>query len=545
MEAAHTESISTRADDAGPEIQVLRLIRAQSTTTIAIAALLFTIAVMLMHRPFSRGEIGDQAIWDYVAQCIVRGQVPYRDVIEIKTPGSAYLGALAIEVGKLVGARDVLSLRLFVVLLAGALSVVTYLTAEAYLRNRMAALIALSIPIMSSHFVDWMAGGIEPKLMMILFGMLTLLLIAKDKPFWAGVCSTLSCLCWQPGLLFTGVAFLIFSRYLTTWRDLRALKALAGAAIPLAGLLLYFRSQGALGDLWTWTVTFNHSVYANQTLSEMLESFGHFLSITFKVFKFDLVVVIASLVGFVMFSIARVRARLDAGGSSESFRDAIIIAPLVYLAACLFRFNAAPYLIPFFPFIGIFGAWFVIELARQSVRVMKAGAIIKGQTVGVALATWLPAVVLASLLGIALIRGVINLREPILTLREQDRRFATISAMLGPDDTLYVHGTTELLVLLNKPNLNPYIFFDSGKDDYLANRRYGGKFSTIIEEIESNSPRVIAVSRLQRVLHKDELKQWAELHYDSLGWRGYEEVSVRKPDSSSEVKEQPAKQQQQ
>jgi hypothetical protein len=524
MEAAYPESPSTRADDEEPDIRALRLLRAQSTTTIVIAAFLFTVAVMLMHRPFSRAEIGDQAIWDYVAQCIVRGQVPYRDVIEIKPPGSAYLGALAIEVGKLVRARDVLSLRLFVLLLAGVLSVVTYLAAQAYLRNRLAALIALAIPMVSSHFVDWMAGGIEPKLLMILFGMLTLLLIAKDKPFWAGVCSMLSCMCWQPGLLFTGIAVLIFSRYLTTGRDLRALKALIGAAIPLAGLLLYFRSKGALGELWTWTVTFNHSVYANQTLSEMRESFGHFLSISFRVLKVDLVVVIASLVGFVMFSIAQVRARLDAGPSSELFRDAIIIAPLVYLTACLFRFNAAPYLIPFFPFIGIFGAWFVVEL----VRLIKAGRIIKKRAIRVALAIWLPAAVLALLLGIALIRGVINLRGPILTLREQDRTFSNISAMLEPDDTLYVHGTTELLVLLNKPNLNPYIFFDSGKDDYIATRMYGGSFAAVIDEIESRAPKIAAVSRLQRVAHRADLKQWAEQHYQSLELPGYEEIGVRR-----------------
>jgi len=58
--------------------------------------------------------------------------------------------------------------------------------------------------------------------------MVSLLMIAKDKPFWAGVCSMLSCLSWQPGLLFTGVAILIFSRYLTSWRDWRALKVTLG-----------------------------------------------------------------------------------------------------------------------------------------------------------------------------------------------------------------------------------------------------------------------------------------------------------------------------
>src|SRR4030095_12820050 len=98
-----------------------------------------------------------------------------------------------------------------------------YLTAREYLGSRTAALIAFTIPLMSSYFVGWMLGGTQPKLSMALFGMITMLLIARDKPFWAGLCSMLSCLCWQPGLLFTGTAVLIFSRYFTSWRDPRAL----------------------------------------------------------------------------------------------------------------------------------------------------------------------------------------------------------------------------------------------------------------------------------------------------------------------------------
>jgi hypothetical protein len=100
--------------------------------------------------------------------------------------------------------------------------------------------------------------------------------------------------------------------------------------------------------------------------------------------------------------------------------------------------------------------------------------------------------------------------------------------MLEPDDTLYVHGTTELLVLLNKPNLNPFIFFDSGKDDYIATRMYGGSFAAVIEEIESRTPKIAAVSRLQRVAHRADLKEWSEQHYQSLELPGYEEIGSRR-----------------
>src|SRR5215470_3290236 len=56
---------------------------------------LYGVGIALLYRPLSQRETGDAAIWDYVAQCILRGQVLYRDVIEIKGPGSAYLSALA------------------------------------------------------------------------------------------------------------------------------------------------------------------------------------------------------------------------------------------------------------------------------------------------------------------------------------------------------------------------------------------------------------------------------------------------------------------
>src|SRR5262249_29997754 len=155
----------------------------------------------------------------------------------------------------------IFAVRLFYVVLAGVLCALTYLVALAYLRSHLAAMIAFAIPLVSEQFAEMIVEGTRPKIPMIIFGMLTLLLIAKDKPFWAGVCSMLSCLCWQPGLAFTGVALLIFSRYFTSWRDSRALKVLVGAAIPLAGVVLYFSAVGALGDLWTWTVHYNYSIY--------------------------------------------------------------------------------------------------------------------------------------------------------------------------------------------------------------------------------------------------------------------------------------------
>src|SRR5215470_13602689 len=88
----------------------------------ALLAFLISLAVIVVYHRSWEPETGDSAIWDYVAQCILRGQIPYKDVIEIKGPGSAYLSAAAMCIGKYVGIRDVISVRLMQILLLAALS---------------------------------------------------------------------------------------------------------------------------------------------------------------------------------------------------------------------------------------------------------------------------------------------------------------------------------------------------------------------------------------------------------------------------------------
>jgi hypothetical protein len=366
------------------------------------------------------------------------------------------------------------------------------------------------------HFALWTVGGGQPKLPMILFGMLALLLTAKDHPFLAGFCSMLSCLCWQPGLLFTGVAFLMFSRYLTTWRDLRALKVLAGASIPLGTVLLYFLSRGALSDLWTWTVVFNYSIYARGIEGASLV---HPANVARRIFGTNIVLVFLSLAGFGWFALERLRLRLrgdDGLRPSDTFRDAIFIAPLVYIAACLFRFNAGPYLIPFLPFVGIFFGWFIVELAR----VVKY-RFVQGNPGSRSIAAWLAPVVQIILFAVVGYNSIAYQFKSIPTLRNQEEKLEIVSKLLSNSDSIYVHGSTEILVLFKRPNLNPYVFLDSGKDDFLAAKAYGGSFDRILEEIESNTPKIVALGRLQRVSHREDFNRWVEQHYDSLDVPGF------------------------
>src|SRR5215216_6416122 len=189
---------------------------------------------------------GDRANWDYFAQTVARGGVPYRDVVNIKTPLSAYIGAAAILAARPFGIREIYATRATSVLMAALTVSFTFLVAALYFDSRPIGLLAAFILMGVYNFARLNSDGIQPKTPMILFGLITLLAVIKDRPMLAGVFGMLSALSWQPGLLFVGAAGLSASKYLTNWRDMKVIKVIAGASVPLALLLGYLWACGAL-----------------------------------------------------------------------------------------------------------------------------------------------------------------------------------------------------------------------------------------------------------------------------------------------------------
>ncbi len=499
--------------------------QASDPQKLALLALLFGAAIPMMYRPFSQLEVGDAAIYDYIAQLILRGQIPYRDVVDIKTPLASQLSALAMVLGKAVGLRDIIAVRLFNVLLFGLLSGATFLVGEAYFRSRAAGLIAFLIPLLFPTYVEMMVAGTQPKLPMVVFGMFSLLLIAKDRPFWAGFCSMLSCLCWQPGLMFTGICVLMFSRYLTSWRDLRALKALAGAVTPLVVTLAYLYLVGVLGDMWAWTVTYNYSVFGPAARRGLGDASDHLWKIMRRVFRPDIALLWGSAVGILLFLGQRLRTKVKDGHALQSpdlFRDAIAIPPLIYLGFCLINLQAGPDLIPLVPFVGIFGGWLFTQAGQAAARSRFAqyGAFWPGLEIAV------PGVAMVVILLLGLYHAAAYRLEG-WTLRDQDKAMEAVSLLLKPEDKIYVHGTVEMLTLLRRQNLNPYVFLDWGADDFAAAQR-NVSFSMLIDEMEAQAPKLVSLSRLKRVNHRADLEKWVEDHYDKIESFTYEALYQRK-----------------
>jgi hypothetical protein len=491
--------------------------RAADARVLALAAFLIGSVVVLADRPFTHGETGDCSIFDYIAQSIIRGQVPYRDVIDPKGPGSAYISAAAMAAGRSVGLRDIIAVRWLHVLMMGLLAATTFLVGLAYFENRMAAGLAFLIPLIGAGFSSQVIRGTQPKLSMVLLGTLSVLFIAKDKPFWAGFFSMLSCLCWQPGLMFTGTVVLIFSKYLTNWRDLRAANAVLGAAAPLAVVVVYFYSKGALSDLWSWTIVYPYTVFAPETSMPLRETVDTLWVVMSRELKPIVIIAPLAFAGLIIYAATRVRRRIKnkETSSTELFTDAVVFPAAIYLIFCIINFQSAPDLIPFYPFIGLFAGWLIVEGSRWCLRSHPN------------LASSIPlAAIIASLTLIVYVHKPGGAEEG--SLPEQDREAQILAGYFGPDDKIYAHGMGEVLVLLNKPNLNKYLALNSGADNFIAARKPGG-FQDVIDEIEAQAPRIVVMTRLRNVRHREEIRKWIDEHYDKLDFETLKGVYIRKP----------------
>lgn len=489
---------------------------------IAVAAIVFA-QFQFWQRPTS----GDRANWDYFAQVISRGGVPYRDVVNIKSPLSAYIGAAAMIAARPLGLRDIFASRLVFQLMAVLTVGLTFLVAHDYFRSRRVGLLAAVIVLGVNFFATTNSTGTEPKTPMVMFGLLSLWAVYKGKPVWAGAFGMLSALSWQPGLLFVGAAVLAFSRYLTKWRDWQVVRLLAGAAAPLVVLLGYFWMEGALRYFYLWGVHYNLNVYGPIGARPASSSLALMGAVLRSSYRQDRVFFYLAAVGIIAALFAELRhARRDGARVllAGAPRHAIIIAPLVYFIFCLVNMQGSADLIPFLPFVGVFAALALVMTTDQVIAFLgKARPNLNRMAVQRA--------VYAGLLVLVFYRGVADvftLKQGLRSLKDQDEGVAEIMSHMEAGDKIFVHGRTEILVLAGLTNASKYFLLDFGKDAYLNHVEPGG-FDGWLNRLKAERPKVVALSRLRQVQHKKEFWDWVNAEYDLREGRVFS-YYLRKPD---------------
>jgi hypothetical protein len=322
----------------------------------------------------------------------------------------------------------------------------------------------------------------------------------------------LSALAWQPGLLFAGAAGLAFSRYLTSWRDKKAARVVAGALVPLAAMLLHIWMIGAFKEFYLWTIHFNYSLYAPRQLQSPSSFFRFLMRMLNKPFGREKVYFALALAGAAIALTREARAflkdRFEALRVSPP-RHAVIIAPLVYFAFCMINFQGSGDLFPLLPFVSLFAAvsiLFVID--ALPVVASKAG---KGFPVRFLKPTLFGTA--CALVFYFNVSSAFSFKVGFPTLKDQDADVGEIIALMEPGDTLFVHGQTELLALSGLNNASRHIFLDRGKDIYLDQVEPGG-FDGWLARLQDSRPKIVALSRLGAVERRRALVDWVRRDYE-------------------------------
>jgi hypothetical protein len=460
---------------------------------------------------------GDRANWDYFAQVIARGGAPYRDVVNIKSPLSAYIGAAAIIATRPFGIREIYATRVTFVLLAALTAGFTFLVANLYFNSSRIGLLAALILLGVYQFARLNSDGIQPKTPMILFGLVALWAVIKDRPFLAGVFGMLSALSWQPGLLFVGAAGLAFSKYLTSWRDMKVVRLLAGAFLPLAIFLSYLWAAGALKDFYIWCIHFPFSVYAprdKQTFQMFLDRLSLVLEESYEQERLYFYLAGIGAAAIILREIISAAKQGSAYFLNRAPRHQVVIASLVYLLFCRIDMQGEQDLIPLLPFVAIFASVLLIWLLDLTTKLF-ARAYTKLNNASVERIGFAALLMLVFFLSVA---DAFTFKAPRKTLKAQDADVTEIMSHLGPGDQIFVHGRTEMLALSGLTNSRKYTNLDHGKDNYLDQVEPGG-FDGWFEQLKSDRPKVVMISRIDNVDRKKDLLRWVKEDYERIKGR--------------------------
>jgi hypothetical protein len=483
-----------------------------------LIAFLSAVVVYSQIEVFKQPVRGDRANWEYMAQLIARGGVPYRDAVNIKSPLSAYLGAAAIVITRPFGLRDVYAVRLLYQGLGVLTVVFTFLVAYVFFKSRRLALLAALIFLSFQSFAGTNSAGIQPKTPMMLFGLCSLWSVGKSKPFWAGLFSMLSALSWQPGLLFFGAAFLAFTGYLTLWPWRRLIQLIGGTAIPLAILLVYFGFVGALDDFYLWAFKYNYSVYAPEELKSVSHFFRYFGRMLAGYPNERIYFLLAAL--GILVALGREVLETKCGGI-RALRDrapihALTISLLVYFAFCIVNVQGSADFLPFLPYIGIFAALGIIA-ALDGMTALVQRSRVAQYRVHFKVAS---AVVVISVILYFNLSHAFSYHRRGLTLQAQEAEIKEITSHLQPGDRIFVHGSTEVLVLAGLTNSSPHFFLDRNKDLYLNQVEPGG-FDGWFDRLKADQPKVVLLSRLRKVKSKKQFIDWVASDYDEHRGKNY------------------------
>jgi 4-amino-4-deoxy-L-arabinose transferase-like glycosyltransferase len=217
----------------------------------------FSLRMAFLHEPFER----DEGVYAYIGQEILRGGVPYKDVLDIKPPGVYYIYATAIA----LGGETVEGIRIVTAVYSLLTVILVFLTARklAGQWSGLAAALLYGVYSTSPHIHG---SGCNTEVFMVLPEIAAIYFFLRRNDLHGRRYLLLSGLCLSAAMLIktVSVAYVLLFFIMVIIPEAGSLKVrnvvrdLVILALPMiltaALVIFYFYAHDALHDFWYWNV---------------------------------------------------------------------------------------------------------------------------------------------------------------------------------------------------------------------------------------------------------------------------------------------------
>ncbi|MDT0184311.1 glycosyltransferase family 39 protein [Microbacterium sp. ARD31] len=450
----------------------------------------------------------DLGVYSYAGQQVAEGVPPYLGILNRAGPLAHVLpsvGALAARAG---GWDDVVSMRVFFMLLATASVCVTYLLGRDLFRSRVTGLVCAGTLLSFHGFIQYASNGPREKTPMVLFILLALWAVNRRRWATAGACTALATLCLQTAFFGTIAAVVVGVLLLAHGGRLRALVRVAlGGLVPVAVLATWFALAGSLRasvDAFYWI---NRRYTVPNPVRERLDAVWLDLHEAYGATVWLMLVGAAALAAY---SLAVVSRRARAADPAVLVLPAMTAGLVAGLAWTLEDYDAWPDLFAVLPFaaVGVGGAY------ALAARLLPSRA-----------AVGLAAVLVATTLGLAL-EYAVSTRDH--TLDEQRRATADVLAQLPPGATITSIEAPQPLVLTRRTNPTRHQMFRSGLQDHLEDTWPGGR-AGFERALVADGPDLVAVGETVSRRWRDSLRPDYVYVGSAPQWDWYARASLGEP----------------
>lgn len=414
----------------------------------------------------------DLGIYGYAGQQVADGVPPYLGVLNRAGPLAHVLPAVGVLAARVLGTDDVVTMRVFFMLLASAAVCVSYLLGRDLFRSRAAGVVTAAALLSFHGFIQYASDGPREKTPMTLFILAALWAVVHRRWLTAGAFTSLATLCLQTALFGTFAAVVASALLLAHHGRVRALVRVAlGGALPVVVLAGWFAAAGALRAAYDGFYWINKHYTVPDPLTDDRERVWLDLQEAYGV---TLWLLLVGCVALVVVSLAVLSRRARLAAPWLAVLPGLAAGLLGALAWIRKEYDAWPDLFPVLPFAAIgVGAAFVVVARPLAPRVRTAvGAVLAVSGVVMAL--------------------TYSLSTRDHTLDRQREATAAVLAQLPEDATITSVEAPQPLVLTGRTNPTRHQMFRSGLQDYLEDTWPGGR-AGFERDLVGNGPDLVVM----------------------------------------------------